>query len=62
LVRKKKPTMRRWLRYAENLSDIEEELVCICDQEVRETLSDEEGRLVIGLINCQEGRSELSSS
>jgi hypothetical protein len=46
------------LRYAENLSDTE--LVCICEPEVGETLSDEEGRSVSGLINCQEGRDEFS--
>jgi hypothetical protein len=61
LARKQQQELRKWLRYAENLSDTEEELVCICEPEVGETLSDEEGRSVTGLINCQEGRSELSS-
>jgi hypothetical protein len=53
--------LRKWLRNAENLSDIMEELVCICELEVGKILSDEEGRLVKGLINCQEGRNEFSN-
>jgi len=48
-----------WLRYAKSLSDTE--LVCICEPEVGETLSDEEERSVSGLINCQEGRDEFSN-
>jgi hypothetical protein len=40
-------------------NDIEEEMVFICEPEVGETLSDEEGRLVTGLINCQQGRDEF---
>jgi hypothetical protein len=40
------------LRHVENLSDIEEELVYICETEVRETISDdEEARSEEGLIN-----------
>jgi hypothetical protein len=50
------------LRHVENLSDIEEELVCICEPEAGETISDEEGRSVTGLINCQYGRDEFSNS
>jgi hypothetical protein len=42
------------MRYANTLNDIE--LVCIYESEVGEILSDEEGRSVSGLINCQEGR------
>jgi hypothetical protein len=44
LARKQQQAVRRWMRYDENLNDIEEELVCICEPEVGETLSDEEGR------------------
>jgi hypothetical protein len=36
-------------------------MVCICEPEVGETLSDEEERSVSGLINCQEGRDEFSN-
>jgi hypothetical protein len=53
--------VRRWLRYDENHNDIEEELVFICELEVGETLSDEEGRSVTGLINYQEGKDEFSN-
>ena len=49
----------KWLRYVENLGDIE--LVCICEPEVGETLSDEEGRSVKGFTDCQEGRDEFSN-
>ena len=59
LVRKQQQELRKWLRYAENLCDIE--LVCICEIEIGETLSDEEGRSVLGLINCQEGRDGFSN-
>jgi hypothetical protein len=51
--------LKIWLRYAESLSDTE--LVCICEPEVGETLSEEEERSVLGLINCQEGRDEFSN-
>jgi hypothetical protein len=61
LARKQQQAVRRWLRYAENLSNTEEELICICEPEVGETLSNEEGRSVLGLINCQEGRDEFSN-
>jgi hypothetical protein len=36
-------------------------MVFICEPEVVETLSDEEGRSVTGLINCQYGRDEFSN-
>jgi hypothetical protein len=49
--------LRKWLRYDENLSDTK--LVCICESKVGETLSDEEGRSVLGLINCHKGRDEF---
>jgi hypothetical protein len=61
LARKQQQAVRRWLRYDENLNDIEEELVFFCEPEVGETLSDEEGRSVTGLINCQEGRDKFSN-
>jgi hypothetical protein len=61
LARKQQQELKKWLRYAENLSDTEEELVCICEPEIGETLDDEEGRSVSDLINYQEGRSELSN-
>jgi hypothetical protein len=51
--------LRKWLKYANTLNDIE--LVCIYESEVREILSDEEGRSVSGLINYQEGRNEFSN-
>jgi hypothetical protein len=52
--------VRRWLRHVENLRDTEE-VVHICEPKVGKTLSDEEGRSVKGLINCQEGRDEFSN-
>jgi hypothetical protein len=58
LARKQQQELRKWLRYAESLSDTE--LVCICEPEVGETLSDEEEGSVSDLINCQEGRDEFS--
>jgi hypothetical protein len=61
LARKQQQEVRRWLRYDENLNEAEEELVCIYEPEVGETLSDEEGRLVTGLIKCHEGRDEFSN-
>jgi hypothetical protein len=51
--------LKIWLRYVESLSDTE--LVCICEPEVGETLSDEEERSVSSLINYQEGRDEFSN-
>jgi hypothetical protein len=61
LARGQQQVLKRWLRHAENLSDTEEELVFICEPEFGKTLSDEEGRSVKGLINCQEGRDEFSN-
>jgi hypothetical protein len=49
------------LRHVENRSDIEEEMVYICEPEVGKTLIDEEERSVKGLINWQVGRDGLSS-
>jgi hypothetical protein len=59
LARKQQQELKKWLRYAESLSDTE--MVCICELEVGETLSDEEERSVSGLINFQEGRDEFSN-
>jgi hypothetical protein len=53
--------LKRWLRHVENPKDTEE-MVHICEPETRRNLNDEEEvRSVMDLINCQEGRSELSS-
>jgi hypothetical protein len=51
LARRKKQVLRRWLRHAENLNDIEE-IVCICEPEVGENLSDEEERSRKDLVDC----------
>jgi hypothetical protein len=59
LAKRQQRLLKIWLRYVESLSDTE--LVCICEPEVGETLSDEEERSVSGLINCQEGRDEFSN-
>ena len=42
LSRKQQQELRRWLRELENLSDIEEELIHICELEIGRHLSDEE--------------------
>jgi hypothetical protein len=59
LAKRQQRLLKIWLRYAEIFSD--RELVCICEPEVGETLSDEEERSISGLINCQEGRDEFSN-
>jgi hypothetical protein len=62
LARKKQQELKRWLRHVENLSDIEEKVIHICEPEIGRNLSDEEEvRSVKGLINCQEGRDEFSN-
>jgi hypothetical protein len=48
------------LRHAENISATEEEMVYICEPEVRRNLSDEEERSVEDIIDHQEGSNELS--
>jgi hypothetical protein len=54
--------LRRWLREVENLSDIEEKVIQIREPEIGRNLNDDEKkRSVRDLINCQGGRSELSS-
>jgi hypothetical protein len=57
LARRQRRLLKLWLRHAENLNDTE--LVCICEPEVGETLSDEEERSVSNLIKYQEGRDEF---
>ena len=59
LARKQQQELRKWLRYAKSLSDTE--LVCICEPEVGETLSDEEERSISDLMNDQEGRDDFSN-
>jgi hypothetical protein len=45
--------LRRWLREVENLSDIEEKVIHICEPNIGRNLNDEEeGKSVKGLINC----------
>jgi hypothetical protein len=51
--------LRRWLREVETLSD-REKVVYICEPEVGESLSDEEEKRSVDLINCQEGSDEIS--
>jgi hypothetical protein len=65
----------RWLRQVENLGDIEEDMVCIFEPEIRESLDEEENRSardityfqeenenrwVEDLTDCQEGRTKNS--
>jgi hypothetical protein len=51
LARRKQHVLRRWLREVETLSGIEE-MVCICKLEVGESISDEEEKRSVDLINC----------
>jgi len=44
----------------ENLSDMEEKMVCICEPEGGESLSDEEERSYEDLVDCQEGNEKRS--
>jgi hypothetical protein len=57
LARKQRQDLRKWLRYAKILSDIE--LVCIYEPKVGGTLSDEEEGSISDLINFQESRDEI---
>ena len=59
LANGKQRLLKIWPGYAKSLSDTE--MVCICEPEVGETLSDEEERSISGLINCQEDRDEFSN-
>jgi hypothetical protein len=54
LARGQRKLLRRWLRYAENLSDTEHEMVYIFEPKVGRTLNDEEGRSVKDPIDYQE--------
>jgi hypothetical protein len=48
------------MRHIEDLSDTKEKMVFIYEPETGRHLSDEEeGRLISGLRNCQEGRDEF---
>jgi hypothetical protein len=53
--------VKKWLRHAKNLSDIEEKVIHICEPDIGRNLNDEEGRSIKGLINYQEGRDEFSN-
>jgi hypothetical protein len=57
--KRQRQVLRRWLRQDEGLSDTEE-MVCICEPEDGENLSEEEERSVEDLVDFQEGRDELS--
>jgi hypothetical protein len=60
LAKRQQSLLKIWLRYVESLSDIE--LICICEPEARRNLGDDEEEISLeDLINCQVGRSELSS-
>jgi hypothetical protein len=62
LARNKQQELRRWLSELENLNDIEEECIHICEPKIGRHLSDEEEvRLDKDLINCQVGINGLSS-
>ena len=53
LARGQQQLLKRWLRYVENLSDTEEEVVYACEPEIGRHLNDEEEvRSVKGLIKC----------
>jgi hypothetical protein len=55
LARMKQQAVRKWLRHAENLSDIEEKVIHICEPKIGRNLGDEEGmRSARDLMNCQE--------
>jgi hypothetical protein len=59
LARKQQQELKKWLRYAKNLSDTE--LIFICEPEVGGTLTDEEEGSISDLINFQDGRDEIST-
>jgi hypothetical protein len=50
--RKKKQMLRRWMRQVENLNNIEEEMVYVCEPKYGESLGDEEGRSIEDLKYC----------
>jgi hypothetical protein len=53
--------LRTWARHAKNISNTGRKVIHICEPEVGESLSDEEGRSITRLINCQEGINEFSN-
>jgi hypothetical protein len=55
IYRKQKKILRRWLRQVENLRNIEEEMVYVCELEDGESLSEEEEISTEDLIYFQEG-------
>jgi hypothetical protein len=62
LPKRQQQVVRRWLWHVENLSNIEEKVIHICEPKIGRNLNDdEEKRSINDLINCQGGRSELSS-
>jgi regulator of replication initiation timing len=62
LARKQQQELRRWLSELENLTDIGEEQIHICEPEIGRHLSDEEEvRSNEDLINSQVGRNGISS-
>jgi hypothetical protein len=62
VARGQQQLLKKWLRHTKNLSDTKEKVIHICEPEIGRNLSDdEENRSVKDLINCQGGRSELSS-
>jgi uncharacterized cupin superfamily protein len=50
--------LRRCPRHVENITTIEEEMVCICEQEIGRNINDEEERLVEDIIDFQEGNEK----
>jgi hypothetical protein len=61
IARRKKKKLKRWLRHDENLSDIEDKVIYICEPEFGKILSDDEDeRLDKDLVNFHGGRSEIS--
>jgi regulator of replication initiation timing len=63
LARGQQQLLKKWFRRVENLSDIEEDMIHICELEFGRHLSDEEEvRSDKDLINCQESRDGFSYS
>ena len=60
LAKKQQQELRKWLRCVESLSDTE--LVCICEPEVGETLSDEEEGSVSDLITTRRAGMDFQIS
>jgi hypothetical protein len=60
LARRQQQVMRRWLREMLKPSVTQRKVVHICEPEVGKSLSDEEEKRSVDLMNCQEGRDEIS--